>query len=339
MSHPFPAPIETMEAKVSEKWPTGEFVYEPKWDGFRSLSWSAPDVRIDSRNKRPLLRYFPELEPALEQLPPGTVVDGEIVIVVDGATDFDALQQRIHPAESRINMLSESTPAELVAFDLLAYQGEDLTDQPFAARRTALVELAGGLELPWHLTPQTDDEEVAKAWFHEFEPAGCDGIIAKKPDLAYQHGKRAMIKIKHRRTIDVVVGGFREHKDGGKIGSLLLGLYNDNGDFHFIGHCSGFPDVDRVEIFNRFLELRSEDSFSDEARAPGGQSRWSSGKDSSWVPVQQGVVVEVSYDQLEGDRFRHASRFHRWRPDKDAASCTMDQLERPEGLGFREVVD
>jgi ATP-dependent DNA ligase len=327
-----------MEAKVSESWPKGRFLYEPKWDGFRSLSWSEPDLRIDSRNKRPLLRYFPELTPALDQLPPGTVVDGEIVVVVDGVTDFDTLQQRIHPAESRINLLSEETPAELVAFDLLADRGEDLRDLPFSERRERLVGLADQLELPWHLTPQTDSEDTAKEWFHEFESAGCDGIIAKNPDLAYQHGKRAMIKIKHRRTIDVVVGGFREHKDGGKIGSLLLGLFNESGDFHFIGHCSGFPDVDRVEIYKRFMELRSNESFDEGARAPGGPSRWSSDKDSTWTPVQPGVVIEVSYDQLEGDRFRHASRFHRWRPDKDPSQCTMDQLERPEGPGFRAVV-
>jgi len=327
-----------MEAKVSESWPKGRFLYEPKWDGFRSLSWSEPDLRIDSRNMRPLLRYFPELTPALGQLPPGTVVDGEIVVVVDGVTDFDTLQQRIHPAESRINLLSEETPAELVAFDLLADRGEDLRDLPFSERRERLVGLADQLELPWHLTPQTDSEDTAKEWFHEFEPAGCDGIIAKNPDLAYQHGKRAMIKIKHRRTIDVVVGGFREHKDGGKIGSLLLGLFNESGDFHFIGHCSGFPDVDRVEIYKRFMELRSDESFDEGARAPGGPSRWSSDKDSTWTPVQPGVVIEVSYDQLEGDRFRHASRFHRWRPDKDPSQCTMDQLERPEGPGFRAVV-
>ena len=328
-----------MEAKVSERWPKGDFVYEPKWDGFRSLSWSEPDLRLDSRNQRPLLRYFPELRLALEQLPAGTVVDGEIVVVIDGVTDFDSLQQRIHPAESRVNMLSEETPAELVAFDILADRGESLREAPFSERRQRLVSLAEELDHPWHLTPQTTSEDVAKVWFDEYEPAGCDGIIAKRPELAYQHGKRAMIKIKHRRTIDVVVGGFREHKDGGKIGSLLLGLYNDSGDFHFIGHCSGFPNADRVEIYHRFMELRSEESFDEAARAPGGPSRWSAGKDSSWTPVQPGVVVEVSYDQLEGERFRHATRFHRWRPDKDAAACTMDQLERPQGPGFRDVVD
>ena len=327
-----------MEAKVSERWPKGDFAYEPKWDGFRSLSWSVPELRLDSRNQRPLLRYFPELRSTLEQLPSGTVVDGEIVVVVDGITHFDSLQQRIHPAESRVNMLSEQTPAELIAFDILADQGEDLRHTPFSERREHLVSLLEKLEHPWHLTPQTTSEETARLWFDDYEPAGCDGIIAKRPELAYKHGKRAMIKIKHRRTIDVVVGGFREHKDGGKIGSLLLGLFNHEGGFHFIGHCSGFPNVDRVEIYKRFMELRTDGSFDEAARAPGGPSRWSSGKDNSWTPVQPGVVVEVSYDQLEGDRFRHATRFHRWRPDKDAETCTMYQLERPEGLEFGEIV-
>lgn len=327
-----------MEAKTSERWPAGDHLYEPKWDGFRSLSWSEPDPRLDSRNERPLLRYFPELTTALDQLPDGTVVDGEIVVVIDGITDFDTLQQRIHPAESRITKLSNETPAELVAFDLLAYQGKDLRDAPFTERRERLAQLFEKLEHPWHLTTQTDDEATAQDWFREFEPAGCDGIIAKKPDLEYQHGKRAMIKIKHRRTVDVVVGGFRQHKDGGKIGSLLLGMYNENGDLHFIGHCSGFPDVDRVEIFDRFQELVSDDSFGEDARMPGGQSRWSGDKDLSWTPVKPGVVIEVSYDQLEGDRFRHATRFHRWRPDKDPEDCTIEQLERPQGQGFHDVV-
>ncbi len=327
-----------MEAKTSERWPKGSFLYEPKWDGFRSLSWSAPENRIDSRNERPLLRYFPELQAALDQLPEGTVVDGEIVVVQDGVTDFDTLQQRIHPAESRISRLSEETPAEMVAFDILAHKGRDLRQLPFRDRRSVLEELATSLEHPWHLTPHTDSEELARRWFDEFESAGCDGIIAKDPELAYQHGKRAMIKIKHRRTVDVVVGGFREHKDGGKIGSLLLGLYNEAGDLHFIGHCSGFPDVDRVEIFDRFSDLASDESFGEEARMPGGQSRWSGEKDLSWTPVRPGVVVEVSYDQLEGDRFRHATRFHRWRPDKDPADCTTEQLDLPQGAGFREVV-
>lgn len=327
-----------MEARVYEGWPPGTFLYEPKWDGFRSLSWSAPELRLDSRNERPLLRYFPELRSALEQLPEGTVVDGEIVVVVDGATDFDSLQQRIHPAQSRVDMLSKATPAELVAFDLLAHEGDDLRSAPFRERRERLVSLASGLTRPWNLTPQTEDEEVAKRWFNEFESAGCDGVVAKDPEGKYLSGKRAMIKIKHRRTVDVVVGGFREHKDGGKIGSLLLGLYNEQRELHFIGHCSGFGDADRVEIFRRFQELAVDHSFGAEARVPGAVSRWTGDKDQSWTPIQPGVVVEVSYDQLEGDRFRHATRFHRWRPDKAAEDCTMSQLERPEGPGFSEVV-
>jgi ATP-dependent DNA ligase len=330
-----------MEARTSETWPVSKgsgFAYEPKWDGFRSVTWSGTNPRIDSRNQRPLLRYFPELRPAIDQLPPGTVVDGEIVVVVDDATSFDSIQLRLHPAESRINLLSEEIPAQLVAFDLLALEGEDLRSLPFAERRRRLVELSGGLGDPWNLTPSTTDEATARRWFDEYESAGCDGIIVKELDLSYAHGKRAMIKIKHRRTVDCVVGGYREHKDGGKIGSLLLGLYDDNGELHFLGHCSGFSDHDRVEILNQFEQLRSDDSFGEHARMPGGESRWSAGKDLSWTPVLPGVVVEISYDQLEGNRFRHATRFHRWRPDKDARSCTMDQLDLPAGPGFADVV-
>jgi ATP-dependent DNA ligase len=327
-----------MEARVFEGWPKGSFAYEPKWDGFRSLSWSAPEIRLDSRSEKPLLRYFPELRPALEQLPGGTVVDGEIVVVTGGVTDFGALQQRIHPAESRVTRLAAETPAQLVAFDLLASEGVDLRGEPFSERRERLEGLIERLDHPWNLTPQTVHESTAKRWFDEFESAGCDGIIAKDPNSEYQSGKRAMIKIKHRRTVDAIVGGFRVHKDGGKIGSLLLGLYNDQGELHFIGHCSGFGDADRVAIYEQFLELVVDDSFSESARAPGAQSRWSGDKDGEWTPVRPGVVVEVSYDQLEGDRFRHATRFHRWRPDKPAEQCTMEQLERPEGPGFDDVI-
>lgn len=327
-----------MEAKITERWPSGRLAFEPKWDGFRSLSWSEPEIRLDSRNERPLLRYFPELEPALRQLPSGTVVDGEIVVVLDGMTQFDTLQQRIHPAESRITRLSQETPAELVAFDLLAVEGRDLRDEPFEVRRQQLVTLAQRLGDPWHLTPSTTDPDMARRWFQEYESAGCDGIVAKELDKPYVSGKRAMIKIKHRRTVDVVVGGFREHKDGGRIGSLLLGLYTDTGDLSFIGHCSGFPDVDRVAIFERFKQLAADESFNEGVRIPGAESRWSGGKEMNWTPVAPGVVIEVSYDQLEGDRFRHATRFHRWRTDKDARDCTFDQLERPEGPDFEDVV-
>lgn len=339
---PFEPTIPTMEARTTETWPKPKgsgLAYEPKWDGFRSLSWSGPEPRIDSRNERPLLRYFPELRTALDQLPSGTVVDGEIVVVIDDVTQFDALQLRLHPAQSRVDKLSGEIPAELVAFDLLALEGEDLRRLSFSERRARLERLAAGLTHPWNLTPSTRDEAVARHWFTEFEAAGCDGIVAKPLDDPYQSGKRAMYKIKHRRTVDVVVGGYREHKDGGKIGSLLLGLYDSAGELHFIGHCSGFSDHDRVEILERFEELRSDGSFGENARMPGGESRWSGGKDLSWTPVAPGVVVEVSYDQLEGKRFRHATRFHRWRPDKDPDSCTMDQLERPSGPGFTDVVE
>ncbi|HSM01680.1 MAG TPA: ATP-dependent DNA ligase [Acidimicrobiia bacterium] len=335
---PFDPPISPMEAKVRESLPEGEWAYEPKWDGFRSLAWSDP-IRLDSRNQKPLLRYFPELAGSLEALPAGTVVDGEVVVVTGDRLDFDALQNRLHPAESRVNMLAEETPARLVAFDLLAHLGDDLRQRPFSERRDALESLIPGLPGPWSLTPSTTDREEASRWFREFEAAGCDGIVAKRLDGPYVEGKRDMIKVKHRRTVDCVVGGYRVHKDGKGIGSILLGLY-DGDELHFIGHCSGFPDHDRAELLARFEELRSDDSFGPEGevRRPGGESRWSAGKDLSWVPVEPGVVVEVSYDQLTGDRFRHATRFERWRPDKDAGQCTLDQLERPDGPGFERVV-
>jgi ATP-dependent DNA ligase len=328
-----------MEARVKTELPAPGWAYEPKWDGFRALAWS-DGPRLDSRNQRPLLRYFPELEPALGELPGGTVVDVEIVVVSGGVTVFDALQLRIHPAASRIELLSGEIPASLVAFDLLAREGTDLRAEPFAARRAALHDLfaAAGLGDAWNLTPSTDDPEVAERWFHEFEAAGCDGIVAKRLDGPYVEGKREMVKYKHRRSVEVVVGGYRVHKDGDKIGSLLLGLYNEAGELHFIGHCSGFSDHDRTELLALFEALRGEDSFGEEARRPGGESRWSGDKDLSWVPVQPGIVVEISYDQLTEGRFRHATRFERWRPDKDPTDCTMDQLDRPEGPDFAEVI-
>ncbi len=343
MSWPFPPPIETMEAKVSENWPNpprGGLAYEPKWDGFRAVSWAGGDeIRLDSRSQKPLLRYFPELAEPIRRLPAATVVDGEVVVVIGDSTSFDHLQQRIHPAGSRVNMLSQETPARLVAFDLLALGGEDLRQRPFSERRERLAGLIPSLGEPWHLTPNTTDESVGKAWFGEFESAGCDGIIAKPLEQAYMHGKRAVIKIKHRRTVDCVVGGYREHKDGGMIGSLLLGLYDEEGNLGFVGHCSGFSDQDRTEILHQLQQLRTEESFGGEdVRVPGGVSRWTGDKDLSWVPIQPGVVVEISYDQLEGNRFRHATRFHRWRPDKDPASCTTEQLERPAGVTFFDVV-
>ncbi|RPI25704.1 MAG: ATP-dependent DNA ligase [Actinobacteria bacterium] len=340
MTWPFRPPIETMEARVRETMPEPPgWAYEPKWDGFRAVAWS-DDIRLDSRNQRPLLRYFPELAPALRSLPSGTVVDGEVVVVIGDVLSFDALQNRLHPAESRVNLLAGETPAQLVAFDLLADRGDDLRGEPFSARRERLEALLATLEHPWNLTPSTTDLDEARRWFTEFEAAGCDGIVAKALDRAYVHGKREMIKIKHRRDADCVVGGYRVHKDGDKIGSILLGLYNDEGELHFIGHCSGFSDQDRTELLHQFEQITAEESFGglDEVRVPGGESRWSAGKDLSWVPVQPGVVVQVTYDQLTGGRFRHATRFERWRPDKDPKDCTMEQLERPEGPGFGRVV-
>jgi ATP-dependent DNA ligase len=326
------------KVRVNPPEPPG-WAYEPKWDGFRAIAWSGDEPRMDSRSGKLLLRYFPELTPALEALPPGTVLDGEVVIVVEDVTQFDQLQLRIHPAESRIAMLSEKIPAELVAFDVLALAGEDLRAAPFEERRGRLEELFTDLGHPWHLTPMTQDLEEARRWFDHYEAAGCDGIICKKLDGGYVEDKRLWIKWKHRRDCDCVVGGYRIHKDGGKIGSILLGLYNDAGELHFIGHCSGFSDHDRVALLEQFEQIKTADSFGGDgdARVPGGPSRWSGSKAMDWIPVTPGVVVEISYDQLEGGRFRHATRFERWRPDKPPEECTMDQLTRPEGAGFSEV--
>jgi ATP-dependent DNA ligase len=337
MNWPFDPPITPMEAKVRTSWPGDGWAYEPKWDGFRAVAWSG-EGRLDSRNQRPLLRYFPELQTALDQLPAGTVVDGEVVVIAGDRLDFDGLQLRIHPAASRIEMLAAASPAQLVSFDLLAHDGDDLRQAPFSERRARLEVLFAGLDDPWHLTPSTNDVEEGKRWYDEFEAAGCDGIVAKRLAGVYVEGKREMIKIKHRRTVDCVVGGYRIHKDGGMIGSILLGLYNNAGELHFIGHCSGFSNQDRVAILELLQGIRSDESFGEDVRRPGGVSRWSGDKDLSWIPVSPGVVVEVSYDQLTGARFRHATRFERWRPDKDPTDCSLDQLERPEGPGFGELV-
>jgi ATP-dependent DNA ligase len=329
-----------MEARVAAGLPPeGDWAFEPKWDGFRAVAWSG-EVRLDSRNQRPLLRYFPELAAPLRALPAGVGVDGEIVVVRGDRLDFDALQNRLHPAASRAARLARETPATLVAFDLLAADGADLRTAAFDERRERLVGLAAGLPPPWTLTPSTTDRAIALRWFDEFEAAGCDGIVAKRRRGPYVEGKRDMVKVKHRRTVDCVVGGYRVSEEGGGLGSILLGLYDGQGRLHFIGHCSGFPDRDRAALLGRFERIRSSDSFGaeGEVRRPGGESRWSAGKDLSWVPVEPVEVVEVSYDQLTGGRFRHATRFERWRPDKDAAACTLDQLARPAGPGFAAMV-
>ncbi len=359
---PFSPPRAPMEAEVADDLPAPPgWGYEPKWDGFRVLMWSGPDPRLDSRNGKPLLRYFPELRAALDQLPAGTVTDGEVVVVAGGRLDFDALQNRIHPAESRIRRLAQETPACLALFDLLAVAGHDLRGTPLRERRQLLEELADLLgagsgpaagdagaavagNSPWLLSPQTLDVEVARRWFDEFEPAGFDGIVAKGLERPYGEGRREMIKVKHRRTVDCVVGGYRLHKDGARVGSILLGLYDDRGELHFIGHCSSFGESQARDLLAALLQLRpatgsgGETGFGEHARHPGGSSRWSGDRDLEYQPVPPVLVVEVSYDQLTGDRFRHATRFERWRPDKEPRDCTMDQLERPVGPALMEVL-
>lgn len=330
-----------MEARVRTTFPEGGYAYEPKWDGFRALAWSGDDAeapRLHSRNRKPLLRYFPELEDPLAQLPPGTVVDGEVVCVVDDRLSFDSLQLRLHPARSRNLKLAEEIPARLVAFDLLARDGEDVRQQPFRVRRERLVSLLAELDHPWHLTPSTTDVEVARRWFDEFEAAGCDGIVAKSLDGPYVEGERAMAKIKHRRTVDTVVAGWREHKDGGKVGSLLLGLYDHDRELRSVGFSSGLKDEQREQLYDLFQRYAAEDAFALDDQHPSEPSRWSADKDMSWNPLEPTLVAEVSFDQLNGRRFRHAARFERWRSDKDAEQCTFEQLDPPEGPGFRDVV-
>ena len=328
-----------MEAVTRTELPSPPgWAYEPKWDGFRAVSWSGASPRLDSRNGKPLLRYFVELEAALALLPAGTVVDGEVVVVHDGVLSFDLLQNRIHPAESRIRRLAAETPARLVVFDLLALEGEDLRSLPFRERRARLEVLAATLSEPWHLTPSTTDLDTARRWFVEFEAAGCDGIVAKALDRPYVEGKREMVKVKHRRTVDVVIGGYRLQAEGDRVGSLLLGLYDEQGALHFVGHTSSFSEQEARELLRTLEGLRTEESFGAAARRPGAESRWTGDRDLAWQAVRPELVAEVSYDQLTGGRFRHAARLERWRPDKDAPECTMDQLERPSGSDFSDVV-
>ena len=266
------------------------------------------------------------------------MVDGEVVVVIDDSVSFDALGNRIHPAASRVAMLAEETPAALVAFDLLAQDGDDLRQQPFSERRRRLEGLVAGLGAPWNLSPLTTDPDEAGRWFVEYESAGCDGLVCKRLDQRYVEEKREMVKVKHRRTVDVVIGGYREHKDGGKVGSLLLGMYAPNGQLHFVGHTSGFSDKDRKAVFEQLQPLVGGASFGEDVRVPGAESRWTGGKDLSWVPLRNELVAEVSFDQLAEGRFRHGARFERWRIDKPPEECTLDQIDPPEGAGFGEVV-
>jgi ATP-dependent DNA ligase len=329
--------------------------YEPKWDGFRSICFRDGDqVELGSRNERPMTRYFPELVAAAQaELPQRCVIDGEIVIATDHGLDFEALQQRIHPADSRVRMLAEHTPASFIAFDLLALGNEDYTRRPFSERRAALVEALAGSKADSgpsiHVTPATTDVETAHLWFDEFEGAGLDGVIAKPLTITYQPDKRVMFKIKHERTADCVVAGYRVHKSGGDtIGSLLLGLYQDDGQLASVGVIGAFPMAERRRLFSELQQLvTSFDSHpwnwaAHEAgeRTPrkNETSRWNAGKDLSFVPLRPERVVEVRYDHMEGRRFRHTAQFSRWRPDRDPRSCTYEQLEQPVTFRLSDIV-
>ena len=347
MRLPVMPPVAPMLAKVGADFPPGAF-YEPKWDGFRSIVFRDGDeVEIGSRNTRPMARYFPEVVAAArESLPPRCVVDGEIVIAdADGRLDFWALQQRLHPAASRVDLLAGQTPASLVAFDLLALGDEDLTGRPFAERRAALEAALASARAPVHLTPVTQDPELAREWFERFEGAGLDGIIAKRPELTYQPDKRVMTKIKHVRTADCVLAGYRVHKSGpDAVGSLLLGLYDD-GSLRSVGVVGAFPMARRRELFAELQPLVCDFeghpwNWAREhipAQAAFG-SRWNPGKSLSFVPLRPERVLEVRYDHMEGTRFRHPPQFVRWRPDRDPESCDYTQLERPVDLDVAEIL-
>jgi ATP-dependent DNA ligase len=342
---PFPIapPVEPMLAKIAEDLPAGEgLLYEPKWDGFRAIVFrGGRDVFIQSRDLRPLDRYFPELHDTfLEGLPDGCVVDGEIVIATRKGLDFDALQLRLHPAASRVAKLAKETPASFVAFDLLAVDGRDVRESPQSERRTLLEEALAHVRPPIHLTPMTRDRATAAEWLQRFEGAGLDGVIAKPGDGIYEPGKRAMFKVKHARTADCVVAGFRWHKTGkDTVGSLLLGLYDNRGRLQHVGVTSAFTMATRKQLAIELGPLRkdalkdhpwrewAEAGSGEMGRMPGGQSRWSAGKDLSWEPLRVERVCEVKYDHLQGDRFRHAAIFLRWRPDKQPGDCRYDQLE------------
>jgi ATP-dependent DNA ligase len=349
---PVPPPIEPMLARPADALPTaGDFLFEPKWDGFRAIVYrGASDVYIQSRDLRPLDRYFPELHEAFAaQLPAGCVLDGEIVIRTPQGLDFDALQLRLHPAASRVAKLANETPASFVAFDLLAESGRARMATPQQERRALLERLLARIHPPIYLTPITRERAVAMRWLKEFEGAGLDGVIAKPAGAPYQPGKRAMIKVKHARTADCVVAGFRWHKMGKDvIGSLLLGLYDDGGRLQHVGVTSSFTMAMRRQLAVELAPLRRNalqahpwrewaEVDAELARMPGGQSRWSAGKDLSWEPLRIERVCEVKYDHLQGDRFRHAATFLRWRPDKQPRDCGYDQLEVTQPYDLEKV--
>ncbi|MGH9225302.1 MAG: ATP-dependent DNA ligase [Acidimicrobiales bacterium] len=350
MRLPVMPPVRPMLAKLAREMPAeagsgperrGGLIYEPKWDGFRCIAFRDGDeVELGSRNEKPLTRYFPELiDPIRAHFPDKAVIDGEIVIATTAGLDFEALLQRIHPAASRIKLLAEQTPASFVAFDALALGHDDLRNEPFAARRSALEAALGAAQPPIHLTPATRDQQVAVEWFNRFEGAGLDGVVAKREDLPYRENERIMLKVKHARTADCVVAGFRWHKTGGVVGSLLLGLYDDEGTLHHVGVASGFSVARQKELVAELEPYRAnaldghpwqgwaEVMAEATGRMPGGTSRWNNQRDQSWEPLRPERVAEVAYDHLQGDRFRHATSLVRWRPDRDPASCTYSQLD------------
>jgi ATP-dependent DNA ligase len=375
MDLPVMPPVAPMLAKPVDGLPSGDYVFEPKWDGFRTIVFRDGDeVEFGSRNERPMTRYFPELvSAALAELPERCVIDGEIVLpdFATGRLDFEALQLRLHPAASRVRLLAEQTPAHFVAFDLLALGADDYTERPFAERRAALESALSAVRPPIHLTPTTTDRKVAEQWFTQFEGAGLDGLIAKSPECLYEPDRRVMLKVKHERTADCVVAGYRPHKTGDDaIGSLLLGLYRPSGELASVGVIGAFPMAVRRELraeldplvttfeghpWNWAAHVAAAGPDGGSAGRPGANgpadgtgavrtprsseySRWNVGKDLSFVPLRPERVVEARYDHMEGTRFRHTAQFVRWRPDRSPESCTFAQLEEPVSYSLSEIL-
>jgi ATP-dependent DNA ligase len=349
MDLPVTPPVEPMLAKSAAKVPAGDYLYEPKWDGFRCLVFRDGDeVVLGSRGGKELGRYFPELVESLkEALPAKCVLDGEIVVVVGNRLDFDRLSDRIHPAASRVKLLAEKTPASFVGFDLLALWDQDMTGMPFVERRLALVAAVAEHEYV-HVTRATDDPERATTWFERFEGAGLDGVVAKPAQGPYTPGERTMVKVKHERTADVVVAGYRLHKSGPVVGSLMLGLYGEDGVLNYVGGSSAFTMARRKELIDELAPhllpegeshpwVDPAEEGEDEHRRPGTLNRWNAGKDVSFIPLRPELVCEVRYDQLQGDRFRHNGRFVRWRPDREAESCSYAQLDVPAAYDLADV--
>ncbi|MFE1953037.1 MULTISPECIES: ATP-dependent DNA ligase [Streptomyces] len=352
MDLPVMPPVRPMLAKSAARIPAGMH-YEAKWDGFRAIVFrDGPEIEVTSRTTKSLTRYFPELVAALgERLPERCVLDGEIVIARDGRLDFDALTERIHPAESRVRTLAERTPASFVAFDVLALGDESLVDAPLSERRARLEEALAGADAPVHLAPATTDAELAQRWFEQYEGAGLDGVVAKPLDLRYRQDERLMIKVKHERTADCVVAGYRFHKSGPVVGSLLLGLYDDAGTLQHVGVCAAFTMKRRTELIAELEPLRmdaadghpwaawADAAAQEKSRMPGATSRWTGKKDLSWVPLRPERVAEVAYEHMEnGARFRHTARFRRWRPDRTPESCTYAQLDEPMSFDLADVL-